>query len=82
MGEVEVDIHVREREVVKEFLARQRMGILTWFSSEDIFLFPPFLDLQFDLVQMITLRKALVSALACHVRVVAEHGWVILVFVC
>ena len=72
VAEVEVAVHVREREVTEEFLARRRRGLLARFGSEDIFLFPPFLDLRFDLAETITPREALVAALARHVRVVAE----------
>jgi len=71
VAEVEVAVHVREGEVAEEFLAGRR-GLLARFGSEDIFLFPPFLDLRFDLAETITPREALVAALARHVRVVAE----------
>ena len=36
----------------------------TRFGSEDIFLFPPLLDIRFDLAQTVTTREALVSTLA------------------
>ena len=39
VAEVEVAVHVREREVTEEFLARRRRGLLARFGSEDILLF-------------------------------------------
>ncbi|RDX89166.1 hypothetical protein CR513_29137, partial [Mucuna pruriens] len=43
VAEVEVAVHVREGEVAEEFLAR-RGGFIARFGSEDVFLFPPFLN--------------------------------------
>ena len=66
VAEVEVAVHVREGEVAEEFLAGRR-GLLARFGSEDIFLFPPFLYIRFDLAQPVTTREALVATLARHV---------------
>lgn len=71
VAEVEVTVHVRKGKVAEEFLPR-RGKFLAGLGAENLFLFPPFLDLRLDLAEAVPAREAL-AALARHVRhVVAE----------
>lgn len=70
VAKVKVTVHVREGEVAEEFLARLRV-YLARFGSEDLFLFPPFLNFHLDLAQTVPAREAL-RAIARHFRQATE----------
>jgi len=65
VAKVKVTVHVREGEGAEEFLTRFRVYIAR-FGSEDVFLFPPFLNFHLDLAQTVPASEAL-PAIARHV---------------